>query len=253
MHDPRSIGNPLSSTTGGFHPQLALKGSVGWGVTIVQVSRGGVCPCPPPPFGSPGSLFTRRVKAPVGTHHGQTSTPSTGHNRSETFRNYRCRAPILPHKSKYTILAVDPLNLSFQALAHGLKGTLPYHCPWWRPGMPEGRRSIVRVGHRPPPDHRWSQHVNDVGEEDEAHDGKEHQHQNVHHGENTVRNGRRRREDSERENGHGSRCRRSAMIGTIRAFSELRSPLPPPSKTGSDRLGRFLTIFTLKKRHKFQS
>lgn len=29
------------------HKQLALKGSLGWGVTIVQVSRGGVCAPPP--------------------------------------------------------------------------------------------------------------------------------------------------------------------------------------------------------------
>lgn len=152
-------------------------------------------------------------------------------------------------------LAVDPVNprLRFKALAHGLKETLPYHCPWWRPGMPEGRRSIVRVAHRPPPRlAAWSQHVNDVGEEDEAHDGKEHQHQNVHHGENTVRNGRRRREDTERENRHGSRCGRSAMIGAIRAFSELSSPLPLLVQNRKWSIGMFSYHFH-KFRHKFQS
>lgn len=36
---------------------------------------------------------------------------------------------------------------------------------------------------------RWcasSQHVDDVGEEDEAHDGEEHQQHDVHHGGNAV-------------------------------------------------------------------
>lgn len=32
-----------------------------------------------------------------------------------------------------------------------------------------------------------SQHVDDVGEEDQAHDGEKHQHQNVHHGEDAVK------------------------------------------------------------------
>lgn len=37
---------------------------------------------------------------------------------------------------------------------------------------------------------RSSQQVDDVGEEDEAYDGEKHQHQNVHHDGNTVRDGR---------------------------------------------------------------
>lgn len=35
-----------------------------------------------------------------------------------------------------------------------------------------------------------SQHVDDVREEDEANDGEKHQHQNVHHDGNYVRDGR---------------------------------------------------------------
>lgn len=61
-----------------------------------------------------------------------------------------------------------------------------------------------------------SQHVDDVGEEDEAHDGEEHQHQNVHHDGNNVRDGRWRC-TTYRQLYH--RSRRSAEIGTDRKLT----------------------------------
>lgn len=63
-----------------------------------------------------------------------------------------------------------------------------------------------------------SQQVDDVGKKDEAHDGEKHQHQNVHHDENTARDGCCGREKDTQHN--SSWCKRSCKIVSVRGFTE---------------------------------
>lgn len=87
-----------------------------------------------------------------------------------------------------------------------------------------------------------SQQVDDVGEEDEANDGEKHQHQNVHHVGNAVRDGRSGGEEDtqiRKAAAHIRRCRRSAEIGNVRRGKRIRSaawtcelnPAPLPRTT----------------------
>ncbi|CAB1431336.1 unnamed protein product [Pleuronectes platessa] len=88
--------------------------------------------------------------------------------------------------------------------------------------------------HPPPPpssSSSSSQHVDDVGEEDEAHDGEKHQHQNVHHGGNGVR--RWRCEEDEQQSVQELR-KRSAVFGGSPADPSPRDS--SGSKTGSKQL-----------------
>lgn len=81
---------------------------------------------------------------------------------------------------------------------------------------------------------RPSQHVDDVGEEDEAHDGEEHQQHDVHHGGNAS--------GAEKNEQEARRTRSSAVwpvreIGRDRIKSErLRLESPPTRfKPGNER------------------
>lgn len=80
-----------------------------------------------------------------------------------------------------------------------------------------------------------SQQVDDVGEEDEANDGEEHQHQNVHHdGDAAGGDGRRGHAGGKKKPTHSSRAaERSAKIGRVRAMTRRGGsapllPSPPP-------------------------
>lgn len=68
-----------------------------------------------------------------------------------------------------------------------------------------------------------SQQVDDVGEEDEANDGEEHQHQNVHHdGDAAGGDGLKNKPT------HSSRAaKRSAKIGRVRAMTRRGGSAPP--------------------------
>lgn len=111
--------------------------------------------------------------------------------------------------------------------------TLPYLCPWWETRDAGEEKHTSRARLPPRAAERGasaSQQVDDVGEEDEAHDGEKHQHQNVHHDGNTARDGRCRREEDTQQTAQGGDRPRSGSFGGRRRERESAgpSPMPPP-------------------------